>query len=161
MNNVNKYISDITDAGWQIVTLNNAKYCIFKTKSNGKALIRQIKEDKTLGEYINYRNCKYYLKKSSKSDSKYYCRRCGHDKRSIYHKVFSSCARHKRSTYNQGTLFNNYLESMPEEIMIDSDYYINVYQDNCTFADNTDNIVLKNNLRKIRVMIPKDWRNVK
>lgn len=154
-----KYINDITDTGWQIVTLNNTKYCIFKAKMNGKALIRNVKEDKTVGEYINYRNYKYYLKKPSKAGSEYYCRRCGHDKRSIYHKVFSSCARHKRKTYNQGTLFNNYLASMPEEIMIDSDYYNNVYQDNYNFAVNTDNIVLKNNLRKIRVMIPKDWRN--
>ena len=156
---INKYINDITDTEWQVVTLNKIKYIIFKAKSNGKALIRQVKEDKTVGEYINYRNYKYYLKKPSKSDNKYYCRRCGHDKRSIYHKVFSSCARHKRSTYNQGALFNNYLAAMPEEIMIDSDYYNNVYQDNYIFANNTDNIVLKNNLRKIRIMIPKDWRN--
>lgn len=154
-----KYIGDITDTEWQIVTLNNLKYVIFKAKSNGKALIRQVKEDMSVGEYITYRNYKYYINKPKKSGSEYYCRRCGHDKRSIYHKVFSTCARHKRKTYNQGTLFNNYLASMPEEIMIGSDYYNNVYQDNCNFADITDNIVLKNNLRKIRVMIPKDWRN--
>ena len=156
---INKYIDDITDTEWQLATLNNLKYCIFKAKSNGKALIRQVKEDKILGEYITYKNYKYYINKPKKVDSKCYCRRCGHDKRSIYHKVFSSCARYKRKTYNQGTLFNNYLESMPEEIMIDSDYYNNVYQDNYNFAENTDNIVLKNNLKKIRLMIPKDWRN--
>ena len=149
MNNVNKYISDITDAGWQIVTLCNSKYCIFKAKNNGKALIRQIKEDKTVGEYINYKNYKYYLKKSKKTDSKYYCRRCGHDKRSIYHKVFSSCARHKRTTYNQGTLFNNYLNSMPDNVDVNSEYYENVWQDNYSFAKKTGNDILLENLQNI------------
>lgn len=148
MNRVNKYISDITDAGWQIVTLNNTKYCIFKAKMNGKALIRQVKEDKTAGKYINYKNYKYYLKKSK---SEYYCRRCGHDKRSIYHKVFSSCARHKRKTYNQGTLFNNYLSSMPEEIIRYSDYYNNVYMDNLNFAEKTGNVILLRNLKNMRI----------
>ena len=150
-----KYIDDITDTEWQVVTFNNLKYVIFKAKSNGKALIRQVKEDKTVGEYIIYKNCKYYMKTPKKAKSEYYCRRCGHDKRSIYHKVFSSCARHKRSTYNQGTLFNNYLESMPDDIIVDSDYYKNVYMDNCKFADITDNEILKNNLRKINVNFKK------
>lgn len=146
-----KYIDDITDTECKVVTLNNLKYVIFKAKSNGKALIRQVKEDKTVGEYIIYKNYKHYLKKPKKAKSEYYCRRCGHDKRSIYHKVFSSCARHKRSTYNQGTLFNNYLESMPDDIIVDSDYYKNVYMDNYKFADITNNEILKNNLRKIKV----------
>lgn len=83
-----KYIDDITDTEWQVVTLNNLKYITFKAKSNGKALIRQVKEDKTVGEYIIYKNYKYYINKSKKVGSECYCRRCGHDKRSIYHKVF-------------------------------------------------------------------------
>lgn len=150
MNNVNKYISDITDAGLQIVTLNNLKYCVFKAKINGKALIRQVKEDKTVGEYINYKNYKYYLKKkSSKTYSEYYCRRCGHDKRSIYHKVFSSCARHKRSTYNQGTLFNNYLASMPDKVNYNSEYYDNVWCDNYSFAKKIGNDILLEALENI------------
>ena len=144
-----KYIDDITDTEWQVVTLNNLKYIIFKAKSNGKALIRQIKEDKSVGEYINYRNYKYYLKNPSKADNKYYCRRCGHDKRSIYHKVFSSCARHKRNTYNQGTLFNNYLNSMPDNVDVNSEYFENVWKDNYLFAEKTGNDVLLENLQNI------------
>lgn len=141
-----KYINDITDTVWQIVTLNNTEYCIFKDKMNGQALIRQIKEDKTAGKYINYKNYKYYLKKLK---SEYYCRRCGHDKRSIYHKVFSSCARHKRNTYNQGTLFNNYLNSMPEKVNYNSEYYVNVWRDNYDFAKKVGNDVLLENLQNI------------
>ena len=149
MNNVNKYISDITDAGWQIVTLNNLKYCVFKAKINGKALIRQIKEDKTAGKYINYKNYKYYLKKPKRAESEYYCCRCGHDKRSIYHKVFSTCARHKRKTYNQGKLFNNYLASMPDKVNYNSEYYDNVWCDNYDFAKKTGNDILLETLENI------------
>lgn len=151
-----KYIDDITDTGWQLATLNNLKYVIFKSKSNGKTLIRQVKEDKTVGEYITYKNYKYYLNKTKKSDSEYYCRRCGHDKRSIYHKVFSSCARHKRNTYNQGTLFNNYLNSMPNNVDVNSEYFENVWQDNYLFAKKTGNDVLLENLQNIV-----DRRNIK
>lgn len=152
-----KYIDDITDTEWQVVTLNNLKYVIFKVKSNGKALIRQIKEDKTVGEYITYNNYKYYINKPKKVDSECYCRRCGHDKRSIYHKVFSSCARHKRKKYNRGTLFNNYLTSMPEEIIRYSDYYNNVYMDNLNFAEKTGNVMLLGNLKNIRITGADDY----
>lgn len=144
-----KYIDDITDTEWKVVTLNNLKYITFKAKSNGKALIRQVKEDKTVGEYITYNNYKYYLKKPKKVGSEYYCRRCGHDKRSIYHKVFSSCARHKRNTYNQGTLFNNYLNSMPDNVDVNSEYFENVWQDNYLFAKKTENDILLENLENI------------
>lgn len=149
MNIVTKYITTITDTEWRIATLNNSKYCIFKDKNNGKALIRQVKEDKTVGEYINYKNYKYYLKKSNKADSKYYCRRCGHDKRSVYHKVFSSCARHKRNTYNQGVLFNNYLASMPDKVKYNSEYFDNVWCDNYDFAKKTGNDILLETLENI------------
>lgn len=144
-----KYIDDITDIEWQVATLNNFKYVIFKAKSNGKALIRQVKEDNTVGEYIVFKQCKYYINRPKKSDSEYYCRRCGHDKRSIYHKVFSSCARHKRTTYNQGTLFNNYLNSMPNNVDVNSEYFENVWQDNYLFAKKTGNDVLLANLQNI------------
>lgn len=144
-----KYIDDITDTEWQVATLNNLKYVIFKAKSNGKILIRQVKKDMTVGEYITYRYYKYYINKPKKSDSEYYCRRCGHDKRSIYHKVFSSCARHKRATYNQGTLFNNYLNTMPDNVDVNSEYYENVWQDNYSFAKKTGNDVLLENLQNI------------
>lgn len=151
-----KYIDDITDTEWQVVTLNNLKYVIFKAKSNGKELIRQVNEDKTVGEYIIYKNYKYYINNPKKSGSECYCRRCGHDKRSIYHRVFSSCARHKRKTYNQGTLFNNYLASMPEEIIRYSDYY-NVYMDNLNFAEKTGNVMLLGNLKNIRITGADDY----
>ena len=144
-----KYIGDIADTEWQVATLNNLKYVIFKAKSNSNALIRKIMEDKTIGEYIIYKNYKYYINKPKKSDSEYYCRRCGHDKRSIYHKVFSSCARHKRTTYNQGMLFNNYLNSMPNNVDVNSEYYENVWQDNYSFAKKTGNDVLLENLQNI------------
>ena len=49
-----KYIDDITDTEWKVVTLDKLKYIIFKAKSNGKALIRQVKEDKIIGEYSGY-----------------------------------------------------------------------------------------------------------
>lgn len=146
-----KYIDDITDTECQVVTLNKLKYVVFKAKSNGKALIRHVKEDKTIGEYITYKNYKYYINKPKKLGSECYCRRCGHDKRSIYHKVFSSCARHKRKTYNQGTLFNNYLTSMPEEIIRYSDYYNNVYMDNLNFAEKTGNVILLRSLKNMRI----------
>lgn len=73
---INKYIDDITDTEWQVVTLNNLKYIIFKSKSNGKALIRHVKEDKTIGKYITYKNYKYYINKPKKAGSECYCRRC-------------------------------------------------------------------------------------
>lgn len=152
-----KYIGDITDTEWQLATLNSLKYVIFKAKSNGKALIRKIKEDKTIGEYIIYKNYKYYINKPKKAGSECYCRRCGHDKRSIYHRVFSSCARHKRKTYNQGTLFNNYLASMPEEIIRYSEYYNNVYMDNLNFAEKTGNVILLRNLKKMRIAGAHDY----
>lgn len=144
-----KYIDDITDTEWQVVTLNNLKYIIFKAKSNGKALIRQVKEDKTIGKYITYKNYKYYINKPKKAGSECYCRRCGHDKRSIYHKVFSSCARHKRKTYNQGTLFNNYLASMPDNVTYNSEYYDNVWCDNYEFAKKIGNDILLEALENI------------
>ena len=152
-----KYIEDIADTEWQVVTLNNLKYAIFKAKSNGKALIRQVKEDKTIGKYIIYKNYKYYINKPKKVDSECYCRRCGHDKRSIYHKVFSSCARHKRNTYNQGKLFNNYLASMPEDIIRYSDYYNNVYMDNLNFAEKTGNVILLKSLKNMRIEGANDY----
>ena len=87
--------------------------------------------------------------KPKKSVSEYYCRRCGHDKRSIYHKVFSSCARHKRNTYNQGVLFNNYLNSMPDNVDVNSEYFENVWQDNYLFAEKTGNDILLETLQNI------------
>ena len=50
------------------------------------------------------------------------CKRCGHIKTGIAHKVFTSCAKYKHKTYNLTGLLNNYLLKMPMVIDNEEDY---------------------------------------
>ena len=50
------------------------------------------------------------------------CKRCGHIKTGIAHKVFTSCAKYKHKAYNQIGLLNNYLLKMPRLIDNEDDY---------------------------------------
>lgn len=95
-----------------------------------------------------------------KKDNENLCRRCYHDKRGIYHKVFSSCAKHKHKTYNFTNLYSNYISKLPNSIE-DNDYYNNVYLDDLNIAEKTGNEFLQNLLINIKINIERIENNGK
>lgn len=93
-----------------------------------------------------------------KKDNENLCRRCYHDKRGIYHKVYSSCAKYKHKTYNFTNLYSSYISKLPI-IIDDFDYYNNVYLDDLNVAEKTGNEFLENLLLNIKINIERKDNN--
>lgn len=79
------------------------------------------------------------LNKEMKKCNENICKKCGHDKRGLFHKVYSSCARYKKGIdkYRQSNLLNNYLNKLPYEF--NEKYTAEVYQDDINFCELTGN----------------------
>ena len=74
------------------------------------------------------------------------CKRCGHIKTGIAHKVFTSCAKYKHKTYNPTGLLNNYLLKMPRVIENEDDY--ERYLDDINYLPRLNNDYI-NNIYKV------------
>lgn len=93
-----------------------------------------------------------------KKDNPNLCRRCYHDKRGIYHKVYSSCAKHKHNTYNFTNLYSSYIAKLPSSID-NEEYYNNVFLDDLNIAIKTGNEFFENLLSNIKIKVGNDNGN--
>ena len=79
------------------------------------------------------------------------CKRCGHIKTGIAHKVFTSCAKYKHKTYNQSGLLNNYLLKMPRLIDNEEDYAR--YLDDINYISRLNNAYVDNIYKEVKINV--------
>ena len=79
------------------------------------------------------------------------CKRCGHIKTGIAHKVFTSCAKYKHKTYNPSGLLNNYLLKMPRIIDNEDDYAR--YLDDINYIPRLHNDYIDNIYQEVKVNV--------
>ena len=79
------------------------------------------------------------------------CKRCGHIKTGIAHKVFTSCAKYKHKTYNQIGLLNNYLLKMPRVIENEDDY--ERYLDDINYIPRLNNDYINNIYKEVKINV--------
>lgn len=79
------------------------------------------------------------------------CKRCGHIKTGIAHKVFTSCAKYKHKTYNPTGLLNNYLLKMPRVIENEDDY--KRYLDDIDYIPRLHNAYIENIYKEVKINV--------
>ena len=79
------------------------------------------------------------------------CKRCGHIKTGIAHKVFTSCAKYKHKTYNPTGLLNNYLLKMPRVIDNEEDYAR--YLDDINYIPRLNNDYINNIYKEVKINV--------
>lgn len=79
------------------------------------------------------------------------CKRCGHIKTGIAHKVFTSCAKYKHKTYNPTSLLNNYLLKMPMIIENEEDY--KRYLDDINYISHLHNAYIENRFTEVKINV--------
>ena len=79
------------------------------------------------------------------------CKRCGHIKTGIAHKVFTSGTKYKHKTYNPTGLLHNYLLKMPRVIDNEEDYAR--YLDDINYISRLNNDYINNIYKEVKINV--------
>lgn len=117
-----------------------------------------IKEERTatrygnnMEKYVGTHITKDNVELGNKYDRNKKCKRCGHIKTGIAHKVFTSCAKYKHKTYNPIVLLNNYLLKMSRVVENEDDY--ERYLDDISYIPRLNNAYIDNIYKEVKINV--------